>query len=302
MTARPGRITAAIFATWIIAAAALPALGEEAGPGDGDGGLERKPARISIGVSLDYAWWEPVWRRISQAGDMLAYYLLNRTRPFFKFEPASRAYEVGPALLYGLHCDAELTGRWGLSAGAIVGAYRDASVMVTSLTTNPAAPSEFIKYRMDAVTYDTAVQVLFRCADWLRISFGPVYQGYALKERNSSFLSSASLKEIIHMAGAGAGGSFSLHLVENLYFRPVLSLVACYGTVSGQPAYLHRDHSIAVGGTVTAPLAYYLEKIRVTLTFGFRYQVLYYVKVANSDYVHRWDHRYGLTESITYTF
>jgi hypothetical protein len=295
-------MTAAIFAAWIIAAIAAPAPGEEMVPGDSAGGTERKPARISLGVSLDYAWWDPVWGRINQAGDMLVYYLLNRTRPFFKFEHASRAYEVGPALLYGLRCDAELPGRWGLSAGAIVGAYRDASVMVTSLTTNPAAPSEYIKYRMDAVTFDTAVQVLFRCADWLRISFGPVYQGYALRERNSSLLSSASLKEIVHMAGASAGGSFSLHLVENLYFRPVLSLIACYGTVSGQPAYLRRDHSIAVGGTVTAPLAYYLEKIRVTLTFGFRYQALYYVKVTNSDYTNRWDHRYGLTQSITYTF
>ena len=49
-------------------------------------------------------------------------------------------------------------------------------------------------------------------------------------------------------------------------------------------------------------LAYYVEKIRVTFALGFGCQVLRYLEVTNADYLNRWDSRYGLTESITYSF
>ena len=263
-------------------------------------GAER--VRISAGVSLDYAWWDPVWGRINQTGDMFVYFLLNSNIPFLKIEEKSRAYAVKPSLLYGIHAEAEFAKGWGLSAAAAAGTYPDSSVMVTSLTTNTFAPFEYLKYRVDTVNFEGTLLAWYRFADWIKLSFGPVYQGYTLKESNTSFLSSQSYKETIHMAGFSAGGSFDVRLAENFYLKPAASFLYLYGFVSGSSGLSHRSNSNVLGVSSAVSLAYYIEKIRVMLSLGFRYQALYYFQVTNSDYLNCWDHRYGVSESITYTF
>lgn len=258
--------------------------------------------RVSVGASFDYEWWDPVWRRISQVGDMFAYYLLNRSVPFLKIERRSRLYAVDPAPLGGISLDVRFPGGWGLSASAGAGAYRDSSVMVPSVTTNLFAPSEYIKYRIDTMNIRGLLLATYRFAEWGAVSLGPAYRGCILKDRNSSYLSSQSRKETIHDIGMNAGASFDVRLVENLFFRPSASFTYLYGTVTGQSNVSGRDHSQAVGGAAEASLAYFAEKIRLTFSAGFRYSVLHYLEVTNPDYLNRWDHRYGLTESITYTF
>ena len=199
MTARMLNLAAAL----VIAASACPATGAA-----GERSQDRHagdPARVTLGVSLDYAWWDPVWGTVSQAGDMLIYALLNRGGPYIKLEELSRTYDVDPAPLFGISCDARFAKGWGLSASAGAGAYRDSSVMVASLTTNPFAPSEYIRYRVDTVNFGGSLFATYRPAEWAMLSFGPLYQGCVLRERNSSYLSSQTGKETIHNAGIKRG-------------------------------------------------------------------------------------------------
>lgn len=284
-----------------IAIAACPAFGAEGDAESGSGRSEGR-ARVRLGVSADYAWWQPVWGRVSQVGDMLVYYLVNRGVPYVKIEERSRSYEVGPAPLFGITGDVAFANGWGLSASAGAGSYRNSSVMVASLTTNAFAPSEYVRYRIDTVNFAGALLATYRVAEWGRVSLGPVYQGCVLRERSSSYLSSQTGSEAIHNAGFSAGCSFDVRLVENLFFRPSASFMYLYGTAVGQPALSSRRHSHALGGTADVSLAYYVEKIRVTFSLGFNCQVLRYIEVTNADYLDRWDSRYGLTESVTYTF
>jgi hypothetical protein len=72
--------------------------------------------------------------------------------------------------------------------------------------------------------------------------------------------------------------------------------------VTGNPSISSRRHSHALGGAGNMSLAYYIEKIRVTVSLGFSCQVLHYLEVTNPDYLNRRDSRFGLTESITYSF
>jgi hypothetical protein len=301
MTARFRNITAALGAAFIIIAAASPApvLADDAVKGNAP---DYNKTSVSLGVSLDYAWWDPVWGRINQAGDMFVYYLINRAVPFLKIEKRSRLYDVDPAPLGGLHCDVVFPNGWGLSAAAGAGTYRDSTVMVASFTTNTLAPSEYVRYRIDTVNFRGSLLATYRIAEWVGLSLGPVYQGCILKDSNSSYLSSQSRKETIHDVGLSAGASFDVRLVENLFLRPSLSFLYLYGTVTGQSNVSARQHSHAVGGDAGASLACFAEKIRVTFSLGFRCRVLYFMEVTNPDYLNRWDSRYGLTESITYTF
>jgi hypothetical protein len=272
----------------------LPLRGEEAGTAVAE--------RISIGISANYLWWDPVWGRISQAGDMFVYALLNRAGPFYKFEKTSREYRVKPALSGAVRCDVDFIRGWGLSAEVAAGAFRDSSVMVTALTNNPVTPSEYIKYTVDTVNFGGAVLGYYRPAPWARIFLGPAYQGYVLKERNSSYLFSQSMKEETHMIGFDAGGAFIIGLYENLSLRPSLSFLWFYGITTGNSAITHRNRSLSLGGAAVVPLAYSAEKIHTTFTLGFSYRFLYYLNVSNNDYLNRWDHRFGITESITYSF
>ena len=294
-------MAAILGAAVLSGAAAAPGRGEEAGAMH-EGSEHGEKARVSASVSVDYAWWNPVWGRMKQTGDMLVYVLLNKAGPFIKIEQSSRIYEVDPALLWGAHVDAELMKGWGISAGLIIGPDYNASVMVTSLTTNPFIPSEYVKYKVDALTFDSRVLAHYRFAPWFRLSFGPAYQGYTIREQNSSYLSSGSQKESMHMIGFKAGGTFTIRLVENLFIIPDLSFQTLYGFTAGASMFSRRKYPIALGLDAVIPFSYYVEKIRVAFSFGFRYQFLHYVQVSNADYVNQQDHRYGITESITYTF
>ncbi|MBN2158553.1 MAG: hypothetical protein JW807_04085 [Spirochaetes bacterium] len=290
---------AIIISVCIITAAFLPAFADDA---EESAAPDMRKTRVSLGVSLDYLWWDPVWRRISQAGDMFFYYLLNRSVPFLKIEKRSRLYDVDPALLAGVDLDVRFPKGWGLSASARAGAYRDSSVMVASVTTNLFSPSEYIRYRIDTVNFGGSLLAAYRFAEWGGVSLGPVYRGCVLRDRTSSYLSSQSRKETIHEVGLRAGASFDVRLVDNLFIRPSASFLYLYGTVTGQSNVSARDHSHAVGGDAEASLAYFVEKIRITFSLGFRCRVLHYLEVTNPDYLNRWDSSYGLTESITYTF
>jgi hypothetical protein len=290
-----------VVAAALAGAATAPGLGEEAGEMREITARGSEP-RVSAGVSVDYAWWDPVWKRVKQTGDMLVYMLLNRAGPFMKIERPSRDYTVDPALMWGAHVDADLAKGWGISAGLIIGPDYNATVMVTSLTTNPLVPSEYIRYRVDAFTFDSRVFAHYRFAPWFRLSFGPAYQGYTFREQNSSYLASASQNESVHMIGFMAGGAFAVRIAENLFILPEVSFRTRYGFTSGASMFSRRRHPVAIGLDAVVPFSYYIEKIRVAISLGFRYQFLHFVQVSNADYVNRQDHRYGITESITYTF
>ena len=294
-------ILAIVVAAVLAEAATAPGRGEETGAMH-EMAVQGSEPRVSAGVSVDYAWWDPVWKRVKQTGDMLVYMLLNRAGPYMKIERPSRDYAVDPALLWGAHVDVDLAKGWGISARLTSGPDFNASVMVTSLTTNPLVPSEYIRYKVDTFTFDSRVLAYYRFAPWFRLVFGPVYQGYVFKEQNSSYLSAASQKETMHMPGLMVGEAFTVRIVENLFMLPDISFQALYGFTTGASMYSKRKHPIAVGIDAVVPFSYYIEKIRVAVSLGFRYQFLHYMQVSNTDYVNSQDHRYGITESITYTF
>ena len=282
--------------------AAVPSLGQDENTNKTRNN-ERKEnladIHFNLGISLHYTWWNPVWGKVSQAGDMFFYMLLNQAVPFLKIESPSRVYEVDPAFMGGLHFYTGFEKSWGMSADLVIGGYRDASVMVTALTTNPFDLSEYTKYRIDSITFDSALLAHYRIASWFALSIGPAYQGYTLKEKNTSYLFSFSRSGMMHLFGGKVGADFTVPLVENLSIEPALSFLTLHGIADGG---FISSGSIALGGTASVPFKYYLEKIHITITLGFKYQFLYYMQVGHTDYINRWDHRYGLFESITYTF
>jgi hypothetical protein len=115
--------------------------------------------------------------------------------------------------------------------------------------------------------------------------------------------------ELVYNIGAGAGFSFTVPIVDNLFFIASLSALA----MSGEGIYKNKNtfSTVAkrggfynVGGNGNLSLAYYFTKARMTVSLGGRYQVLRFGSLSNNSKMFdgTYDHFYGAMLSMLFTF
>jgi len=191
------------------------------------------------------------------------------------------------------------------------------------------------KRKINKWDLDTSVSV--QIIHFFSIFCGFKYQGYSYNETEHTWLAGEpgkgkaaidKRKKINKNMGPGLGVSFNINLWESLFLQLAVSGIVMWGKEKFDSRYgpiqinsvvfvenkdplltcdiMPKGKYLACGGTFSAGLAYGFSDIGVTISTGFRYQLLrYYQKVKEQSYDKiggRFDHFYGLTVSAIYTF
>lgn len=244
---------------------AAPARGEPA-PGE-EGGAD--PAgfspRVSLGFSLFYTWWRPMIPETSKQGAALALASAAAGHPLWFLSLAME--EVRPhyssAPVFGPSLLVKASPRWTISMNALYGKFEFESLDDETIH----------KLELDLIASFTVV-------DWFRVYGGAKYFGRINPGAKN------------HKGGLGLGVAFNVNLYRGLYLLPNVS-----GLTLGDTEFI----TAGVNGTLS--LAYYFEKIRLTVSLGGRCQYMKDVHAFDESVrIMRDDLFFGPYLSLVYTF
>ncbi|OHD63582.1 MAG: hypothetical protein A2176_06150 [Spirochaetes bacterium RBG_13_51_14] len=255
-------------------------------PEDGDGiEKEASPVTFCIGFTAYYANWAPVWK-IYKFFDPVAYNKRDYTLP-------RGSFMYGPAVSIRIN-------KWQISGNFLYGEFRAAIFAFEFLRFAPS--TSFISpYMVTKKTkkYDSDLLVSYQINKWFKIFFGPKYQGYQNRERNSQKLLTEDIR--YHSGGLGAGIGSTMPIVRDLYLLMNFSGIVMIGSQMGTKDDGDRT-SIAYGGNEIVTLAYNIRAIHTTISVGGRLQYLYFDTTPNKYYTNKHDIFYGIHISVTASF
>ncbi|MBN2079318.1 MAG: hypothetical protein JW838_10150 [Spirochaetes bacterium] len=238
-------------------------------PETGEGAGAAYQPKVSLGFSLFYTWWRPMIPTTTRQGNALAVALQNQGSPYWPL--AYGIKEVRPyyssAPVFGPSLLVRVAPRWTLSMNALYGKYEFENIDVKTIH----------KLELDLIAS-------FAVVDWFRVYGGAKYFGRINPAAKS------------HKGGLGLGIAFNVNLYRGLYLLPNIS-----GLTLGDREFL----TAGVNGALS--LAYYFEKIRLTVALGGRCQYMKDVYVFNRDSQQTKNKKlddlyYGPYLSLVYTF
>lgn len=304
-------------------------------------------ATASIGANAYYMAWQPPWAdgtnyfvpyyfTFMKDPSTLTPAQLYGYRNSVKFRINRFKPIHGP--MAGPSLSVSFADRWSISSVFLAGRFiANSSGHVEKGVTDRMAPylgsteTVFLltsHYHRIIIRYDSDTTLSCAPHRYVRLFAGFKYQGYEYDESMNYFSSNGgglrgAGEARFHGFGGGLGFGFSLPLAPGLYASLNLSGLCMYGiasydfsqqfvyTLSGYitPIFTQfgNERYWSAGGNSTLSLSYLFERAGVSLSLGFRYQVLYYFwqKSTDSgflDYTGRYDHSYGGTFSIIYSF
>ncbi len=258
-----------------------------------DRGTDEK-MRISAGLTVYYAWWDPVWKTIDNTAAAVQFLPLGvRVSPEMTYPMDEGAVLFGPSV------SLRIDGRWSVAFNFLFGKY-------TTSADYPVLVAPYLvplNMDLDAYKYDADVLVGFAINEQVKIFFGPKLQGYSYKISSESLFAALAPKIDYTLISAGAGGGvgLTLRVYENLYFLPVLSVFTLVGGGVGS-SQVGSQTSFALGANAIASLAYYIEQLNTTVSLGFRMQYIYYARKPIEGYGDSGDLFYGIHLSAVYSF
>ncbi len=229
----------------------------------------------SLGFNFLYTWWRPMLPLVSQADLALGIAMVLQGNPagiLLATDMKDRRVTLsGP--IYGPTLMVKVAPRWTISGNFLYGSfdYEYGFLKIVGIH----------KLEADLIA---SYQIL----DWLRFYWGGKYFGmiHSLVENQKG--------------GMGLGFAFNIHLYRGLYLLPNVSALG-----------LADKDWLTAGVNGTLSLAYYFEKIRLTVALGGRCQYLKDVyqhrneralMLVNRGRGDRDDLFYGPTLSLVYTF
>ncbi len=155
--------------------------------------------------------------------------------------------------------------------------------------------------------YDAEILFNVKFLDWLKLFFGPKYQGYQI-ESDIFVLSTTNilpLRETIdfHSIGLGLGIGFNVNIVAGLYFISNVSTISLVGRdFSVTSTDFGSQDSVSFGGVASGSFAWYIDKAHLTITAGYKFQYLHYFRVPNSYFLKDRDIFHGPEVGVIYTY
>lgn len=289
-------------------------------------------ASISVGPYFWYAWWKPFFKDQfigKEKTDEMDLYTLRAK------------FSMNPVPLYGGILSINFTNRINFSNVFSFGCYRVKAYKVTYNGTGllfPSVPLEnFIgPYYMNQKVWkqDLDSTINITITKFFKIFTGFKYQHYSFKYNVLTYMplfnnSFANEKTHIHYHGfgLGIGAAFNIHLVENLF---LLWNASCFANMpyiiekyskqncaiinqSSSNTYVIPFHKpiqknilAGIGANTTLTLAYYIEKARITIGAGGRYQYLKILSKSSKKtqlvYKQKDDHFFGVHSYVVYSF
>lgn len=245
---------------------------------------------ISAGFMVGCYWWQPVWQKY------IANDVSNGLNNF--------KYKMGPNAIYGPLLVFTANSRWSLSWSFQYARY---VANARALITFPPLGIDLYpgKIRFAVSKMDSDLIALVSVSKYVRIFFGPRYQGYRYNEK---FLMIKSSPVIYHSLSMGFGCALSVPLGANFYFLPNLSLVGLVGWEEFNPfkiSYTQGSTALiagAIGVNGVLNFGYYISSAGVTISAGFRAQYLYYIRKTRPSYGNKGDLFLGPSVAVTYTY
>ncbi|MBN2078123.1 MAG: hypothetical protein JW838_04100 [Spirochaetes bacterium] len=294
---------------------------------------------ISVGGNVWYAWWQPAWSDgkmlintiLPVIGGVVSSKVNSKN-----FTPSGSVL-AGPSLSIGFLkrwsiSSVFLAGKY-LHRSSGLAPFEDVwSSMLFSLTSlNFGVSHQTYTRRSVKMESDTTVSCSLH--RYVKLFTGFKYQGYAydeeFKEVRTTDASYRELRDEVKQYGAGIGLGGTLPLGANFFLLASTSGIALWGfettTFSTQycisfpwpPAYTltlawkGKGRFFSYGCSTSLSVAYYIARIGTTVSIGGRYQVLFYRQkyhdifrndVAMNIVNGKYDHFYGVTFSMTYSF
>ena len=152
---------------------------------------------------------------------------------------------------------------------------------------------------------DSDLLAMVTLAKFVKLFFGPRYQGYRYNEK---FLLIKSSPVVYHSVSMGVGAAFTVPIGASFYFLPNISLVGLVGWEEQNPFKLsYTLQSVpgisgALGFNANVDFGYFVVPAGLTITAGFRVQYLHYLKKARVSYGNNADIFFGPSVSVIYTY
>lgn len=282
----------------------------------------RAGAGFSIGANAWYVQWIPAW----SDGKL---FLPPGTLPLsgnYSSRLTTNTFKTDPAFLYGPSLALSIN-RVSFTSVFMYG-------RLTSLSTGLIKSFPFFmplsRYHRTIDRFDSDSTIGYRVHDAVRLFLGFKYQGYRYLER-LYYLNATTTMEGMYNSrgratmdsfGPGMGVGFTIPLHRNLFLLNTLSASCLFGSEK----YRIKRHIVltfptgyfiplgqfsgekfySITGNGSLALAYYIEKAGLTLALGFRYQGQFYLQNPGRarfyNYNRKFDHSYGATVSLTYSF
>ncbi|MCU0848459.1 MAG: hypothetical protein MUD12_11285 [Spirochaetes bacterium] len=252
------------------------------------------PARaleISAGPMAWYAWWSPYFKNYFQnrySNRIKALHYMEYGEIYLR----SRWKESG-SFLYGPAVSVKVSDEWSFSSVFTMGSPYGQTGGSMKLYPGPDIISQNVSLRMKK--YDSDTTVNYSPLPYLKIFCGFKYQGYSYSSRPlKTFLTSAPTAADFWLYnytaesdgyGAGLGLGTVLPVAEDLYLLGNLSGVYMRSYVDWNEkafsplslnAFMNRQNQKfnAAGMNGSLSLAYYITAASVTVSAGFRFQML----------------------------
>lgn len=287
---------------------------------------------ISIGVKMWYAMWDPPWAD----GKTLQAPLSFNPEIWYPFKLNIRPYRIDPTFQVGPQLSISFLHKWSVSSVFTVGKYfalsegsvLDVNIYMLSPSLWPINPPIFFPesyYRKEIVKYDSDTAVGYNIHEYVKLFLGFKFQGYRYKERifyYNIFAYKAEAESHFRNMGPALGIGITIPIYRSLYVIYNISGAWLAGKESYQFRYQYTVDTTgdlipiiarygaikfySYAGNTSLSFAYHFSGSGLTLSAGFRYQVLYYRQdkkfIDFIDYDGKYDHFYGGTLSFVYSF
>lgn len=276
---------------------------------------------VSVGANLWYTWWDPAWR------DGIYEIIFDAPYPFpppsrligyqkanMPDAPVISAFTYGPALSLR-------AGRVSISTVFMYARYNieySGLMTVSNYFINipvTATDSPYLITKREITRMDTDTTVSYSINRALSFVMGLKIQNYSVDSSTWDTTSGLTkLSTSFLTIGPGLGLSVTLPLVADVYiiwngtgfFLWSRQGARKAGLTNGTVSYFDDGRYLSLGGTTSLSLAYVFSSINTTLSWGLRYQVLWYKKldtrsgILNVD--RKMDHYYGISMAAIYAF
>ncbi len=269
---------------------------------------------VSAGGNLWYNWWQPAWRDANYRFYSTYYMSPN---PWSQYEWDMPDVNRDSGFLYGPALSIRFLDSFSISTVFMYGKFNYSSAGNTNITIteigNGTVHNTTDECEMDISIkrWDSDTVLSYNLKDNYFLLVGFKAQGYTYEETLKEMGFSFSTKTRIANYGPGLGLGVSLPLIDHFsLFGSVTTLVMKgsekiqSGSASGGQVVEFKNGSFyAYGGTAALALSYFIEG--VTLSTGFRYQILRYIQDESDRgfvaFDGRMDQYYGITFSALYT-
>ncbi len=261
---------------------------------------------VSLGAQVWYAWWVPAWGNQDYTAD-----------PSITVSQSTELDRPDPAFMAGPTVSVGFLDRWSFSVAGAYGTYSTRGTRMPTATAIVFEETDIRKYDLD-----TALSYIIN--SFFKLYAGFKLQGYGYDKTLHQVVSPSTYRwetyknTTYRSMGPALGIGITVPFGERLFLvwnTNALLLYAWEDTsmdkytfdpALGHEHYAYSGRARLYGANTALSFAYFIPDSRLTVTAGFRYQLLRYVQdrsdVGEYNFDGKFDRFYGIVLGAMYSF